>query len=386
MDLKEIMAALQGVSDGLTSLKNTVSTKDEMKAEMAALEERVAQRTPAAGRSAIHDLKNVDRARMVEQLRFIMTHNPINDEVAGRAMGIDPGEAGGFLVPAEFVAEVQRKLTDSAVMRGLCRVWSPVKHKGSMPKETGTVDLRWEGENENNGETTPPKFGLINWSTSKLKGLVGIPDELFRNSGIDVLDLLSTMFAEQIPLFEQEAFTNGNGSQKPTGFRVGLTGVGNRPQAAAALAVEDILATKHKVKAAYRQNAVWQMHNDTIQKVALLKDAGMRYVFLDLSVLGGQGATNKDLPPQTVGWLLGNPVVENNSIPVNLGQGANETEIWYGDWKRGYSIFDEGAMEMSSTTEGAGAFEKDQVVTKVRQFVDGKKNIPEALAYCSGVK
>ena len=98
---------------------------------------------------------------MVEQMRFIMTHDPMRHEAEGRALGIDPGEAGGFLVPAEFVAEVQRKLTDTAVMRALARVWSPVKHKGSMPKETGTVALRWEGENENNGETQNPAFGSI---------------------------------------------------------------------------------------------------------------------------------------------------------------------------------------------------------------------------------
>jgi HK97 family phage major capsid protein len=259
----------------------------------------------------------------------------------------------------------------------------PVSKKGVLPKETGTVSVAWEGENFSSSETTNPKFGSIPWSLNKLKGLTKISRELVKHSGIDILDLLSTMFGEQIAIEQDKQNMNGSGSGRPLGIR-NATGVSSTAQFGASLAYDDLVKAKHKLAVQYRRNASWLMHNDVVSLVARIKDTQGRPIFLDLSNMGGQG-TNQTIPDQTIGFLLGRPVLEQADIPTNLGGGSNESEIWFGDLKR-YGIFDEGVMEMATTEEGAGTFEADQVAVKVLRYEDGKVLNADAFTKLTAVK
>ena len=107
-------------------------------------------------------------------------------------------------------------------------------------------------------------------------------------------------------------------------------------------------------------------------------------IFLNIGQLGGKGITDT-VPVNTIGFILGSPVFEQNDIPTNLGAGA-ESEIFFGDFKRAYAIFDGGTMELSTTMDGFETFETDQMAIKAVKFVDGKGNIAEAVKKLAQVK
>jgi HK97 family phage major capsid protein len=300
-----------------------------------------------------------------------------------KALGSSIGEDGGFLIPEEFRAEIVRKAVKASVIRPNAMIMEPVAKKGVLPKETGTVSVAWESENFSSSESTNPKFGSIPWSLNKLKGMTKISRELVKHSGIDILELLSTMFGEQIAIEQDKQNMTGSGSGRPLGIR-NATGVSSTAQAGANLAYEDLVKTKHKLPVQYRRGASWLIHNDILSLIARILDTQGRPIFLDLSNLGGQG-TNATIPDQTVGMLLGLPVLEQADIPTNLGGGGNESEVWLGDLKR-YGIFDEGIMEMATTEEGAGTFEADQVAVKVVRYEDGKVLNADAFTKLTGVK
>jgi HK97 family phage major capsid protein len=384
---EETVKALRELTGELGKLRaEGVITKAVLDKHMGELEARVLQRIPAGERVALHAEAKADRKRMAEQLRFMLDHDArkfTKDSAELRALGVSTGEGGGFTVPEDFMAEVVRKQVKAAVIRPLARVFSGVGKKGVLPRETGTVTMSWENENVAGTESTNPKFGQVAWNLNKLKGLTKISNELLNGSGVDVVAILTDMFAEQGAIEEDKQFMNGLGAAKPLGIR-NTTGVGSTTQTGANLAYADFVKAKHALPSQYRNNAIWLLHNDILSLTAKIIDLQGRPIFLDMSTFGGQG-TNQNIPANTIGFLLGMPVVEQNDIPVNLGGGGNESEIWLADLNY-YGIFDQGTMEISSTTEGFGTFESDQIAVKMLQFVDGKILQPEAFLKLTGVK
>ena len=114
------------------------------------------------------------------------------------------------------------------------------------------------------------------------------------------------------------------------------------------------------------------MHNSVAKLVRLLKDLNNRYLWTD----------GLNEAPATI---LGRPVLEQNDIPVDLGGGSDESEIWFGDLSY-YLIGDRQTMEVESTTQGAGTFEYHQVAMKLIERVDGKLGQTDAFNKLTAVK
>lgn len=382
MTRKQLEDLLRGVDAQLKNFKGVVN-EVTLKAFGAELEERIMKRIPIseppidpAGKKMTADRKHLNA-----QIRGMLAYEKAKKMPEGerKALGLDVGSEGGFLVPEEFIAEVDRKLVKRAVIRPNARVFTGVGKKGSMPRETGTVTVTWEGELVATAETGNPSFGKHLWNLNKMKALTKLGQELIDNAAIDIVDLLADMIAEQVGLEEDAVFMNGSGVNRPTGLR-NLAGVASIAQIGANVTYEDYVNVKHLLAVQYRNNAVWMLHNDILALTAKIKDGDNRYVFLDLSIMGGQG-TMATIPPQTVGFILGHPVLEQNDIPVTLA--TDQSEAWFADLKRAYFVYDGGSMEMSSTTEGWGTFEEDAVGVKGLKFVDGKGANEDAAVYGS---
>jgi len=387
MTRKQLEDLLRGVDAQLKNFKGVVNMEALQKFG-AELEERIMKRIPVTAPpiDPAGNKMTKGRERINAQLRGMIAYPRYKAMPAEerKALGLDVGSEGGFLVPEEFIAEVDRKLVKRAVIRPNARVFTGVGKKGSMPRETGSVTIVWEGELVSTAETGNPSFGKHLWNLNKMKVLTKLGQELIDNAAIDIVDLLADMIAEQVSVTEDNVFMTGSGINRPTGLR-SLAGVTALAQAGANLVYNDLVGVKHTLAVQYRNNASWLWHNDIIALVAKMVDGAGRLIFLDLSIMGGQG-TMQTIPAQTVGFALGHPVLEQNDIPTNLGGGTNESEGWFGDLKRAYFIYDGGTMEMSSTTEGWGTFEEDAVGVKGLKFVDGKGANEDSIVYGSGWK
>lgn len=386
--LKQMTDVLRGVSAQLKSLGESAVNATVLKAFGAELEERILKRVPMSEpkNEPVNGPMSAERKEMNRKTRGMLSYGRFKDmpKEDSKALGLTVGEEGGFLVPEEFMAEVDRKLIKQSVIRPNARVFTGVGKKGTMPRETGTVSVFWENENVASAEGTNPTFGNYQWNLSKLKALTKFSQELIDNDRVDVTDIVSDMIAEQIGVTEDAVFMDGSGAGRPTGLRA-TPGILSVAQAGANLAYDDFVNVKHKLPVQYRPGAVWILHNDIIALAAKIKDSDGRPIFLDLSVFGGQG-TNSTIPPQTVGFILGHPILEQNDIPVDLGGGSDESEGWFGNLRKAYFIFDGGTMTMSSTTEGFGTFESDQMALKGLKFLDGKGANQLAAVFGSGWK
>ena len=132
---------------------------------------------------------------------------------------------------------------------------------------------------------------------------------------------------------------------------------------AATISADAIIAARTAVLFDYDRNGAYMMNRDTLGKVRQLKDTQNRYLLND-----GINGPTRELE------LNGRPVVIADDLP---NEGANAFPIFYGDFRAGYTIVDNGGLytkEDSSTLA-------DQDMTSYLFFrrTGGKVVLPEAL-------
>ena len=328
---------------------------------------------------------------MAKQVLFAVTPNSLRGQLFkgddAKAMSVEIGATGGYTMPVEFVAEVARKLVHTSVFLGSCRIWSGVEYQGSMPRETGTVTVAFKGELKT-PSTTDPALGSLTWALQERIALTNLPNSLWKFSGIDILELLATMFAEQFQKTEDKYYLVGSGSQQPMGLLTQQNGMTTAAISGSSLQWQDLIKLKHNIKSQYRlerQSCAYMTDNNTIELISTLTDDQNRPVYLDR---GNEGIGGPNIPPQTIGFIAGYPVLENPYSPGPSSEGTSQSTavVVFSNLKRGYYAFKGPNMEVKSSDVAYDAFLNDGIYTRATDWIDGKPAIPEATAILTGVK
>jgi HK97 family phage major capsid protein len=341
--------------------------------------------------TGLRSLSDKQADEMARDIMYTLTPAAHREEMfrgkGAKALSVATGSSGGYTLPEEFVAEVARKLVHISTFLGSCRVWSGVEMIGKMPRETGTVSVTIAGELVTPANTQFA-LGQITWALQKRMALTNLPQELWKFSGIDVLNLLATMFAEQFQKTEDNYYLNGSGSQQPMGLLTNQSGMNTLTIGGASLAWQDFVKAKHAIKSQYRVekgNCIWMMNNNTISLAGQLSDDQNRPIFQDRGPSGIAGPT---IPPQTIGFIEGYPVLENPYTPgpVTEGPVTASSLVVFSNLMRGYYAFKGQSMEVKTSDQAFDAFINDGLYTRAIDFFDGKPAIPEATAILTGVK
>lgn len=403
----ETAAELKGLVDALVAEKMGTGS-NEFKSLAALVAKEVMAVIPQGSVFDPANAKNIDTSagfagmskkaldELGRRVLFAVTPKSLHEDLFpglnAKALSVQVGATGGFTLPEEFVAEVARKLVHQSVFLGSCRVWNGVSMMGKLPRETGTVNVTIGNE-----LVTPAQTGFtlgnLTWQLQKRMALTQLPQELWKFSGIDILGLLATMFAEQFQKTEDYYYLLGSGSQQPMGLLSQTSGMNAVTMASGQLQWADLLTLKHSIKSQYRNapGCVFMMNNDTIRKVSGLTDDQNRPVFIDR---GSEGMGSANVPPQTVGFLLGYPVLENPYTPGPVAEALNSTTnsavaskatIIFSNLQRGYYAFKGQTMEVKTSDVAYDAFLNDGLYTRAIDFFDGKPAIPEATALLTGV-
>lgn len=184
-----------------------------------------------------------------------------------------------------------------------------------------------------------------------------ITDEL-RDDAYDfdiVRDMIND-FAENIGDKEEEAITNGSGTNEPTGLTnctiATVTCAGN-------LDFDDMINLEYAVPSRYRRAGrnVFIAHSNNIREMRKIRsDSGAgagtgTYLWADPVAVGQPGTFH------------GYPVIENNYLP--------EASIFFGDFKKAYWLGDRQQMTVKVSSENQTAWERDEVGIRVVSRIGG---------------
>lgn len=297
-----------------------------------------------------------------------------------------PG-AGGVLVPANMAREVIESLRPTSILRSFgARPLPLVNGNMSLPRIKGNTTVGYIGM-DTDINVTGMVFDDLKLQSKKLAALVPISNDLLKFSGVSpqvdaivVADLFtSTGLYEDITFIR----SNGNGGATPKGLRYWAPAF-NIVTAPAGTSLAELdaflggLMLRVEMSNANLAASGWIMSPRSIRFLQALRD----------------GNGNKAYPEIEQGKLKGYPFKLSTQIPVNLGAGGDESEIYFGDYSDCY-IGETGEMVLAYSTEasykdGSGetisAFQRDQTLVRVITHNDFGPRHVESIAVGVGVK
>ena len=265
------------------------------------------------------------------------------DEV--KALRVSDDTSGGYLAPADFVAQVVKGIVEFSPVRQAARVGSTSSGSVILPKRTGTPTASWVGETEDRPETGS-SYGQVEIPIHEAACYVDVSNQLLEDAAVNVEAEVAADLAEEFGRIEGVAFVNGNGAKKPTGF-MAAAGVGFTLNGHATnLSADALIGLMYSLPAFYRNRGAWMLNGTTLATVRKLKDGQGNYLWQP-SYQAGE--------PET---LLGRPVVEAIDMP-DVESGS--FPIAFGDFATAYRIYDRVSLSVmrdpySQATKGLVRF------------------------------
>jgi len=280
---------------------------------------------------------------------------------------VTPG-AGGVLVPENFAADVIEALTPASIMRSMGIMSLPLNNGNlTMPRVTGRTVVTYIGT-ETDIPLTGMSFADTKLSAKKAAALVPISNDLLRMAGVSprVDQLVANDLTLSMGLSEDLHFirSDGDNGLAPKGLRYWALPQNLVP----APAVTDITLEKIDL---YLGGLMLRVETANVQMKACGWMMAPRTIRWLQSLRDGNG--NKAYPEIEQGLLKGYKYSLTNQIPVNLGAGGDESEIYFVNFAD-LMIGEDMSLVMDISKEASykdangdmvSAFQRDQTLVRV---------------------
>lgn len=252
-----------------------------------------------------------------------------------RAMSTDVQPDGGYLVRPEFVSKVVGRDFETSPMRAVADVISGSAKSIEMLIDDDEADAVRVGEGASGGETDTPEVGIKTITAHKYEAAPKVTTEMLQDSAFDAEGWLGMKARDQIERKENTDFVTGMTKIRgfltyPAWASAGVYERGKIEQvnlkAAAALTAEGLIDLQGSLHEFYQPGAQFLMHRTTYSKALQLK-GNDQFFFGPTMLRDGQQQLT----------LLGKPVRFMADMPLVA---ANALSVAYGDFRRGYTIYD----------------------------------------------
>jgi HK97 family phage major capsid protein len=239
-----------------------------------------------------------------------------------------PSTGGWNLVPETFLRELLRNLVEFSPMRSIARVQTVAGNPVLLPKRVAGLTAQWVAEEAEHG-VSEPAYGQQSIPIFEARVTVEVTNALLEDSAFDLAAELAFDLAEEFARLESAAFVNGNGTTEPQGFRVAPTFVTSQGN----ITADNIIDLYHSIPSVYASRGTWVMPRSAMAAVRKLKATGTgNYLWVE------------SLQPGNPASILGRPVVEFPDLTA--GGSPSMATVGFGDWNRGYRIFDRVGLEI----------------------------------------
>ncbi len=280
-------------------------------------------------------------------------------QVKALAEGSDA--AGGYLVPEELRDEIVARATEASRLAKLVRRIGCRSNAVKVPTLSTDVSVYWGSEGASFTESDPA-FGQKSITIHRLNAMTKISRELVADAGIDLVDYLSTLFAEAVAVEEDRVIAVGDGSTQPEGL---YSAAGLQEYAVdGAIDYDALVEIYYTLPGRYRDRAVWLGAGDVFKAVRKLTDDA------------GQPLWRPSLEADSPDRLMGRPVVSQADLPSSV--------LLFGD-PRYYHVYDREELAVESSTQAGTAFAAHQLWLKVWERIDGKLMLAESWVKGTGI-
>ena len=251
-----------------------------------------------------------------------------------KAMSTAVAGDGGYLVDPQTSEMIKSTLSATASIRAISSVVSVEATSFDVLVDHTDMGHGWASETASTTETSTPVIDRITIPLHELSALPKASQRLLDDSAFDIETWLAGRIADKFARAEADAFINGDGVDKPTGFmtktsvdndvwtwgNLGYVPTGADGDFNGADAIIDLV---YALGAEYRANASFVMNSKTAGTVRKMKDGDGRFLWSD-GLAAGEPAR-----------LMGYPVLIAEDMPDIA---SDATAIAYGDFAAGYTV------------------------------------------------
>ena len=381
--------------DNLSAQINRLEAAERMNAAQAKPVQAIAVGGASAAVHVKPELKQYEGAKMARlamsiaagagdlQLAEQFAAKEIGDADVAMAISTAAG-SGGALVPESFHSEVIELLRPRTVIRRLGARSVPLPNGNlTMPRMAGGATASYVGEGAD-PKATGANFDDVKLSAKTMITIVPMSNQLIGTAGYNVEQLVLGDMLSAMAVREDKAFLRDDGTDNtPTGFKAIATAASRTKPWSGTATLEaidaflDSLILMLMASDSLMINPGWALSPRSYMKLFGLRD----------------GNGNKVYPELAQGLLKGYPIAHTNTIPVNLGAGTNESEIYFADFndvvigeQDNMTIdFSREATYVDSTGTLVTAFSRNQSVLRLVANHDIGFRHPEGLALGTSV-
>lgn len=263
-------------------------------------------------------------------------------EAATRAQTLSDNATGGFGVPQNYAAGIIGLFGPQTVVRKRAMV---VPGNASYLKGKTGASVGYVGENEQGKETTVT-FGLIDMKEKDISAILPISKKLLRHGAFGVEAYCRDELSRSASEFEDLQFLRADGTgKKVKGYLYSI------PAANKFAAFNNVAPTAVQVRQSLSKALLLLANaNVTMINPAWLMAPRTLIYLQNLYTPGGENLAFPTLQgPAPV--LMGYPVDTTTQIPVTLGGGGNESEIFFGS--HGHAMIGDTVTMSLSTSDQA---------------------------------
>ncbi|MFK7938057.1 MAG: phage major capsid protein [Roseovarius sp.] len=255
-------------------------------------------------------------------------------ELEEKALSTSVAADGGYLVDPQTSEMIKSTLSATASIRAISSVVSVEATSFDVLVDHTDMGHGWASETGSASETSTPVIDRITIPLHELSALPKASQRLLDDSAFDIENWLAGRIADKFARAEADAFVNGDGVDKPTGFltktsvdndvwtwgNLGYVPTGADGDITDADAVIDLV---YALGAEYRANASFVMNSKTAGTIRKMKDADGRFLWSD-GLAAGEPAR-----------LMGYPVLIAEDMPDIA---SDATAVAFGDFGAGYTV------------------------------------------------
>lgn len=329
----EAKAAAQEFLSGFKSFKDDVSKRMN---DMSTRIERLDQKS--ARRPMLETAANERQPHQKAMAAYIRK----GDEDPMKSLGLEQKGLtsvadGGFLIAPQTADMVEHVLRSGASLRGLAKVVNVESSAYDALVDHGDMGFDWVTEGASSAETPAPLIDRITIPLHELSASPAASQRILDDAAFDIETWLAERIADRFLRAESDAFVNGDGVNKPTGFltkprvaeadwewgSIGYIATGEAGGFDLNDPADALVELIYALGAEYRANAAFVMNSKTAGEVRKMKDSQGRFLWIE------------GLSVEQPARLMGYPVQIVEDMP-DISAGANA--IAFGDFGHGYTI------------------------------------------------
>ena len=270
-------------------------------------------------------------------------------------MSVFDGSAGGYLVPIDFLNNLQ---VNMVAFSGMMQVADIIQTASGSELQIPTMDDtsntgEFVGENADQDGSTDPNLGQVSMFAFKASSkMVKVPYELLEDNAFNLAGRMGSILGQRLGRIKNTRFTTGTGVKQPRGLLTAST-LGVTAASATVILFDEVFDLDASVDPAYGDNGTFMCHKNTAVHLRKKKDSTGQYLWQP-SVAAGQ--------PDTVN---AKQVYYNTAFPQIA---TGNKVLTYGDHSK-YLIRESGVLRLRRFDERYGNV--DQVAFIAFQRVDG---------------